>query len=210
MKIINKRRLTISSIIIAVVINCLLPILLYNWLKHIMPILPALIIATLIPLLDNFIYMIKYKMFDVFGLLMLGSIVLSISLASLGGSERLVLMRDSFVTVAIGACFIFSLFMRRPLIYHLSKRFLMHLNADQLEHNWGIPSYRFGFRLITFVWGIALLLEAAARIFLIYELSVETFLVLSKFMLYGTIGCTAVWTIGYRRYLVKKNEHYIK
>jgi|GEM_PF-3725126 len=97
-----------------------------------------------------------------------------------------------------------SLFMRRPLIYHLSNRFLIGLNTDQLEKNWAIPSFRFGFRLITLVWGLALLLEALARIVLVYQLSTEMFLVVSKFMLYGTIGCTALWTIAYRRNVVKK------
>lgn len=204
------KRLVILGLILTVFINCILPIISYNWLKHIVAPLPALVFATLIPLLENLIYVLKKRRFDVFGLLMLGSFVLSILLALLGGSERLVLLRDSFVTVAIGACFILSLLMHRPLIFHLAKRFLIHTNANKLELNWEIPHYRYGFRLITLVWGLALLIEAGFRIVLVYELSVEMFLVLSKLMLYGTIGCTAVWTIVYRRYLVKKHENVIQ
>lgn len=204
MSILAKRKLMIISLIATVVINGVLPILLYHWLERVMPSLSALMIATIVPLLENVIYVWKRRVFDVFGLLMLGSIVLSIALASLGGDATLVLLRDSYVTMAVGGCFIVSLFMHRPLIYHLSKRFLTHLSAEQLEENWKINYYRFVFRLITAVWGIALLLEALVRIVLVYQLSTEVFLVVSKFLLYGTIVITAGWTIVYRRYALKQ------
>ncbi|WP_341806408.1 VC0807 family protein [Paenibacillus castaneae] len=196
--------MTILSLLISIVINGLVPFLLYTSLKHVMPSLPALIIATLAPLLENIFLLLKRKTFDIFGLMMLGSIVLSIALASMGGDEKLVLLRESFVTVAIGCCFIVSLFLRRPLIYHLSKRFLTGMSAEQLEERWEVPYFRFGFRLITLVWGVLLLAEAAVRVVLVYQISVELFLVISSSMLYGTIGCAAIWTMGYRRYARKK------
>ena len=171
-----------------------------------MPSLPALILATLAPIVENFIFLLKRKTLDIFGIMMLGSIVLSIVLATLGGDEKLVLMRESFVTVAIGSSFIVSLFFRRPLIYYLAKRFVSGVTAKELEERWSVPYFRFGFRLVTIVWGVLLLLEAIVRIVLVYQISTELFLVLSNLIFYGAIGCAAVWTIGYRRHAMKRHS----
>lgn len=204
MKMLSNRHFNVLSILFSIIINGVVPLLLYKVLKNVMPTLPALILATLAPLIENLILLLKRKRFDVFGLLMLGSIVLSIVLASFGGNEKLVLIRESYVTVAIGSCFIISLFFRRPLIFYLAKRFVVELNANKLEERWNVPYFRYGFRLVTLVWGISLLADGLARIFLVYYLSTELFLVLSNLILYGTISLVAMWTIGYRRYAMKK------
>lgn len=59
-------------------------------------------------------------------------------------------------------------------------------------------------RVMTTVWGIGFLLEAAIRIYLVLALSTEQFLIVSPFIIYGIIGVLAVWTFFIAVKAVKK------
>jgi hypothetical protein len=61
-------------------------------------------------------------------------------------------------------------------------------------------------RVMTAVWGVGFLLEAAIRIFLVLTLTTEQFLIISPFVLYGIIAVLAVWTFFYSRQGRKKSE----
>ena len=52
------------------------------------------------------------------------------------------------------------------------------------------PYFRFVLRLMTAVWGLALLGEAVIKVILVYELSVSAFLALSQLIFYSVLGVT--------------------
>jgi hypothetical protein len=56
--------------------------------------------------------------------------------------------------------------------------------------------------VITVVWGIGLLLEAVLRAFLVIVLSV----IVSPFVLYGSIASLMIWMVLYSRQGRKKGE----
>ena len=60
--------------------------------------------------------------------------------------------------------------------------------------------------VVTVVWGIGLLFEAALRTFLVTALSTEQFLIISPFVLYGITGILLVWMFLYSRQGRKKGE----
>ena len=60
--------------------------------------------------------------------------------------------------------------------------------------------------VVTVVWGIGLLVEAALRIFLVLVMSTEQFLIISPFVLYGITGALIVWMFLYSRQGRKKGE----
>ncbi|WMT43363.1 VC0807 family protein [Paenibacillus sp. D2_2] len=194
----------IISIAITICCNGILPYLIYIWLKDDMSSLTALIIATTVPLLENMIYFAKYRKLDTFGLLMISTFLLSIILAISGGNEKMVLLRESFVTGFVGALFISSLAFEKPLIYQFAQRFVSQVKANIFAERWSHPYIRFVFRLMTVVWGLMMLGEAMLRIYLIQRYTTKAFLWISQLLFYGVIGTTILWTLFYRRYASQK------
>ncbi|WP_046213850.1 VC0807 family protein [Paenibacillus wulumuqiensis] len=183
-------------IIMTLIINGLIPWVIYILLKPHMSSLTALSIATVVPLLDNLIHLYRYRKLDVFGGIMLFTFVLSLVMVLLGGSEKLLLMRESFITAGVGVLFLGSLLMKRPLIYHMVSRFTPKVNG---EKNWQYPYFRTVMRNMTLIWGVLLVLEALTKIVMIYEWSTATVLALSSVVSYGFIGLAILLTIVYRR-----------
>ncbi|MBB3068732.1 intracellular septation protein A [Paenibacillus baekrokdamisoli] len=186
--------------------NAVAPYLIYMALKDKTSGLTALVIATCVPLAEQIFYFAKKRVIDSFGMLMVGTFVLGAGLALMGGSERVVLLRESFVTGAVGTVFLISLWMRRPLIYSLSLRFIPEANAASQELKWKSPYFRRACRLMSAAWGLLLIGEAAVRSYLIYSLSTSTFLMVSNVVFYSFIGVGIIWSVIYRRHVQKQME----
>ncbi|REE81528.1 hypothetical protein A8990_11852 [Paenibacillus taihuensis] len=188
-------------VIFTLLINGVVPWALYVWLSDYMSSLAALSVATLIPLIDNLIYLAKHRKLDAFGSLMLFTFVLTIALVLIGGSEKILLVRESLITAGVGIVFLGSLFFTRPIMYHLATRFVA---GNDFPNSWGYAYFRFVMRLMTTVWGIMLTGEAAVRVYMVYRLSTERYLALSNIVLYGFIGAAVLWTVAYRRHSAAK------
>jgi hypothetical protein len=185
-----------SYILFSLLVNGILPWALYVWLSNYMSSIAALSIATLAPLSDNIFHFWKHRKIDVFGGLMLFTFLLTLILVALGGNEKLLLVRESLITAAVGLIFLCSLLFSRPIIFYLALRFI---GKSDFADNWKYDYFRFVMRLMTFVWGIILLLEATVRVIMVYKLSTGQYLLLSNFVLYGFIGTAILWTIFYRK-----------
>jgi hypothetical protein len=122
-------------------------------------------------------------------------------LVLLGGSEKILLVRESFVTASVGIVFLGSMVFKRPLMYHLAVRFIAN---NEFATNWSYAYFRFVMRIMTFVWGILLTAEAAVRVVMVFRLTTERYLALSNIVLYGFIGAAALWTVVYRRHSSRK------
>ncbi|MFJ7726776.1 VC0807 family protein [Neobacillus sp. NPDC097160] len=209
MKFSSKRKV-IQMIVISLVINGAIPVVVYNLLTNYYSSFVSLLIATLIPLADNLYHIVKYKKADAFGLFMLTGFILSLLAFVLGGNEQLILLRESMVTGLLGLIFIASLFFSKPLIYHFAIKFSAADAAEQkgkFQKNWEIPYFRTVLRIMTAIWGIALLGEAVVKIILVYELSISTFLAVSQLIFYSVIGAAILFTVVYRRYAKVRLDH---
>jgi len=200
---ISSKRKVIQSVIVSILINGLVPVVVYNLLLDHFSSFVSLLLATMVPLLDNLYHIVKHRKADAFGLFMLTAFVLSLLAFLLGGNEKLILMRESLVTGILGLIFIGSLFYSKPLIYHFAIRFSSNDESEQkgkFANNWEYSYFRFVIRLMTAVWGIALLAEAVIKTILVYELSISAFLAISQIIFYSVLGVTILWTVIYRRY----------
>lgn len=190
-----------AQVILTLLLNGVVPWALYVWLQHYMSSLAALSVATLVPLAENLLYLAKHRKLDAFGSLMLFTFILTFVLVLLGGSEKILLVRESLITASVGLVFLGSLLFRRPLMFYLAERFV---GRSQFAANWNYAYFRFVMRLMTFVWGLILTAEAAVRVTMAFELSTEHYLALSNFVLYGFIGAAVLWTVFYRKHSVGK------
>jgi len=190
------------EIIRSILLGGVAPFLIYSLLRPHMSEFSALIIAALAPLLQNAVSLARKRTLDIFGAFILAGIVISVVLVLMGGSPKLLLIRESFVTGAFGLVFLLSLLYRRPLMFYFARHFSTADDPQQREEwsaRWAYPYFRFVMNLITAVWGVATVIEAVARGYLVFKLPTQSFLAVSPFVQYGIIGVTIAWTVWYAR-----------
>lgn len=208
---INHKNNIKKSIIISILINAILPLITYKILiNHIPSSIAALIISTTIPIIDNIYHIIKEKKIDIFAsLIILGFIVGIISML-FSGSQKLLLIRQSYITAVIGILFLISMFFPKPMIYYLAKKFINSQdkyaknNKSTIDEKCKNPHFRFSMKFLTFIWGICFVLEAVCNISLVFILSVSKYMLISPLVSYGFIGCATFITFFYRKKIKSK------
>ena len=147
----------------------------------------------------------RTRRLDALSLLVLLGIALSAAASLLGGEPRLLLLRESLVTGAIGLAFLISLALGRPLVFYLARATLAREStggADSFEAAWRArPGLVRSIRLITLVWGAGLCAEFALRAWLVMRLPIERVLVVSPLVGYTVYGALTAWTLWYRLHL---------
>lgn len=191
---------TIRGIIASVVINGAFPFLIYWALTHYTSIAPFLaLVATGIPsLLHSLVGLLRQKRIDFLAGLVLAGIAVSVIITALGGDPKVYLIRESFFTITFGVALLVSLALHRPIMFYLARHFASGNNPANITHFDSLwqehEDVRRRLRLMTAVWGAGLLLEATIRITLVIILSVQQFLAISPFVLYGITAALIVWT----------------
>ncbi|MEJ9314534.1 hypothetical protein P4655_24600 [Priestia megaterium] len=184
------------GIIVSVIINIVLPYLIYTILKtHITSII-ALSLAACVPLVDTLYHLIKDKKLDTFSSFIFLGIVLSIVAAWIGGDERFILLRESYVTGIMGLVFLLSILTPKPLIYYFAMRF----TADKsvITKRWEEEvSFRHFIRIMAAVWGIGLMIEALVKVVIVYEFPISKALVISPIAQYIVIAILIYWNIHF-------------
>jgi uncharacterized membrane protein len=178
------------------------PYLAYSQLRsHGVSAAPALVLSGVLPALGVVIGVIRQRHVDVLGVLVLSGIVVGAVLGLLTGSARLVLLEGSVPTALVGLAFLGSLLTSRPLIFRLAAEMAGPdtPHGRDVAARWAEPGFRHVMRVLTAVWGAALLAEALARVIVVETTSTGTALIVSKVMPWAVTGALLAGTIGYRR-----------
>jgi hypothetical protein len=159
----------------------------------------ALMWSSAPPILWSIGQLVRTRTLDAISLLIIAGIALSIIATLLGGSPRLLLIRESFVTGILGLVFLGSLFWPRPLMFQIVKSTIAKqaVGAEAFASRWSIPGFRHTFYLMTTVWGIGLVAEAILKIALAFTLAIEQFLVVSPVLGYGIYFGLLGWSFWY-------------
>lgn len=199
----------IKMVLPSVLINSILPLVLYRFFMLYFSNLDALIIAITVPIFYNIYEVLKEKKVDAFGMLMLASFAMGIGCIFFGGSEKFLLLKESFVTYILGFTFLITLLFKKPLIYHFILKFEPDrdtFNETTIKELWKTNYFRFSIKFMNLIWGLAMLTDATLKTILVFHTSVSVFLVVSNLTTYTVIGATILWTIHYRN----KIRHNIK
>jgi hypothetical protein len=133
-------------------------------------------------------------------LVLLGLAVGAIGFA-LGGGARIILIRESFFTGALGVlCFVSLAVMPRPLMFYFGRWFATQGDPEAValyDANWSRPGFRLVNRRITLVWGIAYLGEFAIRVAMAMTLPTVVVLAAGPLVLTGITAATIAWTFSY-------------
>jgi intracellular septation protein A len=159
----------------------------------------ALMLSSAPPILWSIGQLIWSRKLDALSLLVIAGIALSLGATLLGGSPRLLLIRESFITGIFGLVFLGSLLFPKPLVFYLAKATVAKQGMKQevFESNWSIPGFRFTFYLMTVVWGAGLLIEATLKIVLAFTIQTGLFLVVSPIISYSIYFGLFGWSIWY-------------
>ena len=182
----------------SIIINGAIPWAIYHFLKNSTNVsdLVALLASGIPSILDTLVGIIRYKRVDLIAGINLLAIGVSLILLSLGGDPKLYLIRESLITVAIGLAFLISMLLPKSLVYYAARQTMTGNTPEgiarfeeRFEQNpEARAKFRAALRPFGFLWGFGLLLEAIIRTYLVYTLSIEQFLVVSPFVLYGITG----------------------
>lgn len=152
------------------------------------------------PLLWSFYELAKTRRIDAISLTVVASILLTVGATAMGGSARLIQIRDALVTGAIGVAFLASLLlMRRPLIFYLA-RAAMARSAEGIaayETIWdqsGVPAV---FRWLTWVWGLGLVGMTATLCTLACIWPIPRYLLLSPVFTFTIFGVLMAASLRY-------------
>ena len=120
-------------------VNFLLPWLAYRLALPHFGETGALIVSAVPPLLWSLVELVRFRRVDALSMMIVGGIVLSIAAMGLGGSTRMLLLRESLVSGFIGVTFLLTLPLRRPLIFYLARATVareMEGGAARFESLW--------------------------------------------------------------------------
>jgi hypothetical protein len=161
----------------------------------------ALAVAAIFPLAQMIYDALVTKRVGVISVVSLAGIVVGFGLSFATGNALFALLKDSVFTGVFGLIFLGSLFAKQPLTFRLNLD-LAGSNAAAraaAETLWNIPAARASFRLMTAVWGIGLLFEAAARVVAALTLPLAVATGASPVIAIVVIGGLLAWTVFYAR-----------
>ena len=159
----------------------------------------SLVASGLPPGLGVFADWLRWRTLEVVGAIVLGGIAVSIALALVSDDPKVILLEGAAGTAAFGVACLVSLTRRRPLIFYFAQAFYggKHTAAgaeldDDVERY--AEARRF-FRVVTVVWGVTYLVEAAVRAWVVQIVSTGTALTLNRTVPWMLSALLFAWTL---------------
>lgn len=199
----------IRSLLPSIVINGVLPYVLYILLSPHLPQVTALAITAVPALIYTLIGFVLKRRIDLIGAIALITIAIGIISALVIHDPRVFLIRESFFTAAYGILCFVSLLFPRPLMFYFGRYFVSGNDRAKMaiyDALWQYPYFGFVNRMITIIWGVGFLGEAVVRTILVYNLSTAQFLAISPIVLYGITFGVIIITMLYSRHARQRGD----
>ena len=192
-----------------VLVNLALPYVIYSLAQPRLGDAGALIASSGPPILWMVVEFARHRRIDALSVVVLLGLGLSLVAFLGGGSVQFLQLRERLVTVIIGAVFLGSAAIGKPLMYELVRAFLARANDPELQRVESLRDngfFKTGMTIMTVVWGVGLLADAAVSIALVYVLPIRIYLVVNSLMGYATIGSLTLWNLWFGRRMRRKGE----
>jgi hypothetical protein len=199
----------LRSIAMIVIFDVAAPLAAYSLLRSAgLTAVTALLASGVFPALGVTINVVRHRRLDVIGAVVLAGIIVGTVLGLVSHSARLVLVEGSVPTAVFGLACLGSLGARRPLMFSFALEVIGSGTAKGREMTglWQYEGFRRIFRVITIVWGVGFLLEAALRVVIVFNTPAGTALAISKVTPFLFAGIMSAWTAAYGARQKKKGE----
>ncbi|MFE0461238.1 VC0807 family protein [Kitasatospora sp. NPDC058965] len=163
---------------------------------------PALVAGGAVALARVGFIAVARRRLDGLGAVVAVTFALVLAVSVLTGDPRILLAREPLVSGSLGLLLLGSCLLGRPVLYSLVRR--LNSGRGELLARWDelwrtTPSFRRVFTLMSLVWGVGLVVEAAVRISLVYLLPVDTAAGTSTLVQLATVVLLGGWSLWYRR-----------
>jgi hypothetical protein len=168
----------------------------------------ALIISGVFPALGIAIGAVVDRRLDIIGVVVLAGLAVGTVLGLISDNARLYLVEGAVPSLVFALACLGTLRASKPLIY----RFAVELLGPDSPKGrdvigaWQYPGFRRAFQVITAAWGVAYLIEVAARLVVVETTSTGIALLFSKLVPYAFAVGLSVWTLVYGEHEKKKAE----
>ncbi|MBV8235422.1 MAG: hypothetical protein JO075_06945 [Acidimicrobiia bacterium] len=170
----------------------------------------GLAIVSVFPVLEVAYERRRHGRLDPVGLIVLVGLAAGlVGAVVFNGDATLLKLRESLVTGVFGLVCLASLAARRPVMFYLGRAFETGGDPEKVaefDTRWEIPGVAWSFRLVTAIWGIALVAEAGVRTALALSLPTSTFLAVAPVVGWVVIGGLLWFTTAYSRAARKRIE----
>jgi hypothetical protein len=141
---------------------------------------------------------VRQRALNPFATVMLLVFGIGLLLTFVSGDPRFLLVKESFVTGAVGLTFLVTgLRGRRPLTLAAQQSWNPG-EADELAEEYRTDvDVRRGHRFVSTVWGVVLIIEAALRVPLVYLIPPSVMVGVSTGMAIAAFGGLTIWTMRY-------------
>lgn len=168
-----------------VALDLLAPLIAYQLCREAgVPTVWALVAAAVPPAVGVVVDWLRRHTLEVVGVTVLAGLGASVVLALLTDDPHVVLLEGPLLTAAFGVACLVSLGFRRPLILRFAQAFEGGRHTEEgaeLESDYdAAPVARRFWRVTTVVWGIAYLVDAAARVVVIQTAPTSTALAVNR------------------------------
>jgi len=192
-----------------VLVNFLLPFVIYDVGKDRLGDVGALMASSLPPIAWSVIEFIRLRKIDAVSMLVLAGIALSLLAFAGGGGVKFLQLRENLVTGLVGLVFLGSAAVGKPLIYQLARASVRRgaaEKAEQFEAMQAHAGFRRSMTVMTVVWGLGLLASCALSCVLVFMVSIKQYLLISSPVSYATMGLLAAWTFWYASTARRRGE----
>ncbi|MEV4436236.1 VC0807 family protein [Streptomyces sp. NPDC049585] len=182
----------------AILFAVILPFVTYGMLTdHGVSQVKALLLISLWPAVETLLHLAIRRRVDEFGIMMLILMLLGAVSATAYNTTELVFLKDSAITGLLGLSFLGSLMLRRPVMFYLGRKFGTDGTPEGLAHwngLWQFPGFRRTQYLLTTVWGLGFLADAAIRAVLTYTLPTGAMVLVNNILPLVVVATLVAWT----------------
>ena len=134
----------------------------------------ALMLGAVGPVLRIALTAARARRLDRLALFTLSVLAIGTAVGLLSPDPRLLLVRESWLTALVGVWILASLLAAKPVLFEATLPLMPADAADRWRSDWEHnPVFRRVLRRMTAAWGVAFLLDAAARVAMAYTLPVD-------------------------------------
>ncbi len=173
----------LRSLAPSLLINGVLPIVLYQVLPAGVATIPALVAGSVFPIAYTAWGWACTRSLDLIAAISLFFIVVGALSSLVSGSTRFTLIKELFFTGLFGLVFFGSLLAPRPLMFYVARQFATGGVPERVrrwDDLWQYPGFRHPMRVMTAMWGTTFVADALIRVALVFILSTSVFLVASQ------------------------------
>ena len=183
-----------------VLVNFLLPFLIYSYAVGRIGAAPALMASSAPPILWSIVEFIRERKVDALSVLVLTGIALSLLAFAGGGGVKVLQLRENLVAGLVGLIFLGSAAIGKPLIYQLARAATRRGSADRagaFDALCDDMAFQRTLAVATLVWGFGLVSLCALSCALVFAVSIKQYLLMSSPISYAAIGLLTLWTYWY-------------